>query len=46
MVHFYHEISADELQQICAGQIGDITAIRAALLAWYDRHQELVDPAL
>jgi uncharacterized protein YutE (UPF0331/DUF86 family) len=39
MVHF-------ELQQICAEQLGDITAIQDALLAWYDRHQELVDPAL
>ena len=27
-------------------QLGDITAIQDALLAWYDRHQELVDPAL
>jgi uncharacterized protein YutE (UPF0331/DUF86 family) len=46
LVHFYHEISADELFQICAGQLGDITAIQDALLAWYGLHQELVDPAL
>ena len=46
LVHFYHEISADELHQICAEQLGDITAMQDALRAWYDRRQELVDPAL
>jgi len=46
MVHFYHELSADELFQICAGQLGDLTAVQDALRAWYDRHPELVDPSL
>ena len=46
MVHFYHEISAEELLEICAGQLGDITAIRDALRAWYDLHPELIDLTL
>jgi uncharacterized protein YutE (UPF0331/DUF86 family) len=46
MVHFYHEISAEELFQICAEQLGDVTVARDALRAWYELHPELVDPAL
>jgi uncharacterized protein YutE (UPF0331/DUF86 family) len=46
MVHFYHEISTDEQLEICAGQLGDAVTVRKALHPWYERHQELVDPAL
>jgi uncharacterized protein YutE (UPF0331/DUF86 family) len=46
MVHFYKEISAEELYQICAAQLHDITATRDALRAWFELHQELVDPSL
>jgi uncharacterized protein YutE (UPF0331/DUF86 family) len=30
MVHFYHEISAEELRQICAGQFDDVLKIQDA----------------
>jgi uncharacterized protein YutE (UPF0331/DUF86 family) len=46
MVHFYHEISTDELLQICFGQLGDILEIQDALRSWHDLHPEMIDPAL
>ena len=46
MVHFYHEISIDELYQLCAHQLADITATRDALRDWVHAHPELVDPTL
>ena len=46
LVHFYHEVSVDELYEICSAQLGDITAIRDALRSWYDSHQDFVDSAL
>ncbi len=46
LVHFYHEISAEELYQICAGQLGDVTSTRDALHAWFQQHQDMVDPSL
>ena len=32
LVHFYHEVSIDELYEICARELGDLEAIRAALV--------------
>jgi uncharacterized protein YutE (UPF0331/DUF86 family) len=46
MVHFYHEISNEELYQICAAQLGDITAAADFLPSWFELHPELVDPTL
>ncbi|MGO9412766.1 MAG: HepT-like ribonuclease domain-containing protein [Spirochaetia bacterium] len=46
LVHFYHEVSHDELYQICSAQPGDVTATRDALREWFDSHPQLVDDAL
>ena len=46
LVHFYHEVSSEELYQICAEQLGDVTRIADALRQWVKAHPQLVDPAL
>jgi hypothetical protein len=40
------EVSTDELYQVCAGQLDDLTTLTAALRGWFDSHQELVDSTL
>lgn len=34
MVHFYHEISSEELQEICAHRLDDIETLLKKLLDW------------
>jgi len=34
MVHFYHEITPDELQDICANHIGEVSQLLESLLRW------------
>jgi uncharacterized protein YutE (UPF0331/DUF86 family) len=46
LVHFYHEVSIDELYEICARELGDLEVIRAALVRWLAAHPELVDETL
>ena len=46
MVHFYHEVSADELYQLCAEQLDDVMAAKNVLRNWYNAHQEMVDSTL
>jgi uncharacterized protein YutE (UPF0331/DUF86 family) len=46
LVHFYHEISPDELYHICAGQLGDIQQIADAYRRWVNAHPELVNDRL
>ena len=46
LVHFYDEVSAAELYEICAHRLGDVRAVREALLAWLRDHPERVDGAL
>ena len=46
LVHFYHEVSTEELYQVCSGQLSDITVLTGALRGWFDSHQELVDSSL
>ena len=46
LVHFYHEVSTEELYQVCSGQLSDITMLTGALRAWFASHQELVDSSL
>ena len=43
MVHFYDEISSEELYQICAGQVGDIDKILTLILTWIESHPEMID---
>lgn len=46
LVHFYHEVSLDELYQICARQLTDVIATRDAIRQWFDSHPDLVDDTL
>jgi uncharacterized protein YutE (UPF0331/DUF86 family) len=46
LVHFYHEVSAGELFEICTRQLGDLEAIRGAYQRWIASHPDMVDAAL
>lgn len=46
MVHFYHEISAEELYEICALQLSDLNRIAQAYANWLKQHPELLDDKL
>jgi uncharacterized protein YutE (UPF0331/DUF86 family) len=46
MVHFYHELSAEELHDICANQLGDLEGVRDAFLEWIRANPERIDRAL
>lgn len=45
LVHFYHEVSRDELYAICSAELGDVEAIAAAYGRWVGAHPEMIDPA-
>jgi uncharacterized protein YutE (UPF0331/DUF86 family) len=46
MVHFYHELSAEELHDICANQLGDLEDVRDVILEWIRANPERIDRAL
>lgn len=46
MVHFYHELSADELHEICVRQLGDLEAVRGGLHRWIRENPDRIDRAL
>jgi uncharacterized protein YutE (UPF0331/DUF86 family) len=46
LVHFYHEVSADELFEICSTRLGDLQVIQRAFRRWLDSHPEMVDTSL
>ena len=46
MVHFYNEISDEELFEICTCQLSDIFETAAIIKAWTHHHQELMDGTL
>jgi len=46
LVHFYDEVSDEELFEICTQHIGDVGALLDALLGWVRRHPELVEGRL
>jgi uncharacterized protein YutE (UPF0331/DUF86 family) len=46
LVHFYHEVSHEELFQICSTQLGDITAVANDFRAWVQTQPELLDDSL
>lgn len=43
MVHFYHEISKDELYEICANNLGDVEQIVNELRLWVRSHAGQMD---
>lgn len=46
LVHFYHEVSAEELYHICSSQLGNIEAMQDAYRRWLTQHPEKLDEAL
>ena len=46
LVHFYHDVSADELYEICTSHLGDIEKIDNALRIWLNNHPNDLDETL
>lgn len=46
MVHFYQEISEQELYEICTGRLGDIEELLSTFLKWVTGHPEKIDRSL
>ena len=46
LVHFYHEVSASELFEICSRQLDDLVRIRGAYHRWMGSHPGMLDTAL
>jgi uncharacterized protein YutE (UPF0331/DUF86 family) len=46
MVHFYHEITPDDLFRICTTQLGDVERVTDAFRTWINAHPELLDEGL
>ncbi|MBA4393705.1 MAG: hypothetical protein C0407_09155 [Desulfobacca sp.] len=46
MVHFYQEISVQELYEICTKNLGDIQTLLASIRTWVKSHPEMVNQAL
>jgi len=46
MVHFYHDITPEELYQICTTRLGDIERVVEAFKRWVREHPERMDDAL
>ena len=46
LVHFYHEVGADELYEICARDLVDLKRIAEAYQKWLREHREWLDETL
>jgi len=46
LVHFYHDVSADELFEICASHLGDVEKIANALRSWLANNPNIMDETL
>lgn len=46
LVHFYHDVNADELYEICVSQLGDVERVAGVLRLWLGNHSELLDEIL
>ena len=46
LVHFYHEVSAEELYDVCAHHLYDVHLITAAYRRWAQDHPERIDNSL
>ncbi len=43
LVHFYYEVTDEELYDICSNQLGDIERICNAYRRWFKQHPDRVD---
>ena len=46
LVHYYHEISEEELYQFCSSQLSDVERVLDAIQAWVLVHSEMLDRQL
>lgn len=46
MVHFYHEVQPDELFEICANNLDDVTGVAKAYRRWLHENAEKLDNTL
>jgi uncharacterized protein YutE (UPF0331/DUF86 family) len=46
LVHFYHELSPEELLEICGHRLGDLELIMDAYRRWLKEHPDQLDSAL
>lgn len=46
LVHFYHEVSTEELYEICSTQLGDVAHLATALRKWFSENSDKVDHTL
>ena len=46
LVHFYHDVNAEELYELCRSRLGDIESMADALRSWLASHPELLDEVL
>jgi uncharacterized protein YutE (UPF0331/DUF86 family) len=46
LVHFYHEITDEELFEICKNELDDILMIKTAFLDWLKINLQYVDNTL
>ncbi|NWF53458.1 MAG: DUF86 domain-containing protein [Syntrophaceae bacterium] len=46
LAHFYHEVSTEELFEICTNQLADLEIIQDAYRRWMKEHPDKVDSGL
>lgn len=46
LVHFYHDVSADELFEICSLHLQDVEQITSALRSWFANNPNIMDETL
>jgi uncharacterized protein YutE (UPF0331/DUF86 family) len=46
LVHFYHEISDQELYEICTQRLGDVEMLLKAMTDWINSHPEMIDQSI
>lgn len=46
LVHFYHEVSQEELHLICSGHLSEIELICEEIIAWLKKHPEKSDTSI
>ncbi|MEW6402030.1 MAG: DUF86 domain-containing protein [Chloroflexota bacterium] len=46
LVHFYHDVSTEELYEICSSRLGDVENITNVLRSWIKAHENNLDKSL
>jgi uncharacterized protein YutE (UPF0331/DUF86 family) len=46
LVHFYHDVNADEIFEICATHLGDVEQITNTLRSWLANNPNIMDETL